>query len=377
MTAARRARVLIVDGARMTRRLLARMVAADPALALAGTATDGLTALAQLSDTAPDLVVLDLDLPRPDGIHALQELRRHAPGVPVVVWSTHAGPGPRTRDALLLGAVALVRKPSPLDSPAGAAAVLRRELLPALHACASVPALRSRPAPAGPAVALPLRSGGWRPAEGVVIGASAGGPESLGKLLAALPPGYAAPVMVALHMPGHAIAGLARHLGSLTPLRVAEAVPGEAVSPGRVFLAPGDRHLIVRRCRADIVVDTHLGPPRHSCRPSVDVLFHSAAGVWGAAALGVVLTGMGRDGLAGARCIREAGGRVFVQDAASSLVWGMGRAVAEAGLATRQGSPGDLAAAIAGAARTHHRPGIWRRGSPAAPDRLEYADALA
>ncbi len=369
----RPARVLVVDDSRTGRRLLARIVESDPGLELAGTAANGLAALQRLEDTAPDLVVLDLEMPHLDGLGTLAEIRRRRPGLPVIIWSAHVGSErAASRDALLLGAAARVVKPGHAGGADGATDAIRRDLLPAIHACSAAWATRRPPAAPVPRVPAVRGAGGPRRLEAVAIGASAGGPEALATLLAGLPAAFLAPILVAIHMPADATRALARQLALRSGLPVAEAVPGEALLPGRVVIAPGGLHLIARRSRGELVVGTHMGAPQHSCRPSVDVLFRSVADACGPAALGVVLTGMGGDGLAGCRALHDAGGRVFVQDAGSSLVWGMARFVVEAGLAERQVPLQDLSRVIADAAgagapgRAHPRR-IFPGGGDGAP----------
>jgi two-component system chemotaxis response regulator CheB len=167
----------------------------------------------------------------------------------------------------------------------------------------------------------------------VVVGTSTGGPNALLGLLAAFPANFPVPALVVQHMPPDFTRQLAQRLAARTLLDVREAVPGELVRPGQVWVAPGDYHLGLARDGDGVRLRTHQGPPENSCRPAVDVLFRDAAGAFAGGTLAVVLTGMGQDGLRGATAVREAGGQVLAQDEASSVVWGMPGFVVRAGLA--------------------------------------------
>lgn len=185
----------------------------------------------------------------------------------------------------------------------------------------------------------------------VVIGVSTGGPEALASLLPGLPADLPVPILIVQHMPPVFTRQLARRLDLGSPLAVTEAEDGRVVRPGEAVVAPGGRHLVAGRSGFDVAVATHRGPPENSCRPSADVLFRAAAEAFGPATLAVVMTGMGQDGLLGARAIRQAGGQVLAQDEASSVVWGMPGYVARAGLADRVVHLDDLAAEIVRRAR--------------------------
>jgi two-component system chemotaxis response regulator CheB len=206
-----------------------------------------------------------------------------------------------------------------------------------------------RPAARPPAVRPPSRtrpSGRAEPVQAVVIASSTGGPEALRTVLTALPGGLAVPVFVVQHMPPVFTDMLAQRINSESRLRVAEARDGEPARPGHVYLAPGDKHLEVTRFGDVIRAKLHSGPKENHCRPAADVLFRSAASVYGGAVLTVVLTGMGQDGKRGCEPLVAAGARVIVQDEATSVVWGMPGAVAEAGLADAVLPIGNIADAI-------------------------------
>jgi two-component system chemotaxis response regulator CheB len=319
-------RVLVVDDSVVSRMIVAEAVSSDPDLELAGTAVDGRVALERIAELKPDVVVLDVEMPVMDGLEALKALRARDRRLPVVMLSSLTSKGASTTvDALTYGASDYVTKPS-TGSRAESVAALQRELLPKLKALVGRHAPRPMSAPLAPRT----RGG---PVEAIVIGVSTGGPNALAAMLPALPHDLAVPVLVVQHMPPMFTKMLAQRLDALTALPVREAEGGEALAGGEVWIAPGGRHLVVERGGSGprlALLDT---PAENSCRPAVDVLFRSAADAYGARLLAVVMTGMGQDGYAGSRVVREAAGRVLAQDEESSVVWGMPRYVAEAGLA--------------------------------------------
>lgn len=327
-------RVLAVDDSAVTRRLLTLALTDDTGSTVCGTAHNGQVALAKVDQLRPDVVVLDLDMPVLDGLATLAGLRRAHPRLPVIMFSALTERGAAaTLDALAGGANDYVTKPAGLGGADEAVAYIRRELLPKITAlgapCVIGPAAVVAPPVQPPAAMPPL------PADVVAIGVSTGGPNALAALVAGLPADLNVPVVVVQHMPAMFTRLLAERLDGMTPLRVQEAAAGAVLEPGGVWLAPGDHHLVVLRDADAVRLGTHQEPPVNRCRPAVDVLFDSVAAAYGPRALGIVLTGMGRDGLAGSRRMRAAGAQILVQDEASSVVWGMPRAVAEAGLADR------------------------------------------
>ncbi|HEY6866963.1 MAG TPA: CheB methylesterase domain-containing protein [Candidatus Eisenbacteria bacterium] len=206
----------------------------------------------------------------------------------------------------------------------------------------------------------PRRAGAVARIEAVAIGTSTGGPNALAEILPALPPDFPVPILVVQHMPPLFTAHLAERLGMRSRLRVHEGVDGAVLVPGEAWIAPGDRHMIVRRSGPETRIALHDGPPENSCRPAADELFRSMADVYGAGTLAVVLTGMGQDGLRGAARVRESGGTVIAQDEETSTVWGMPGAVVRAGLA-------EIVLPISGiAAEIVRRVGQGRRGGRAA-----------
>ena len=335
-------RVLIIDDAAAERRLLAEALRADPGLAVVGSAANGRIGLEMIPVVNPDVVVLDLEMPEMDGYQVLASLRATDPRLPVVIFSgSSQRRAQATLNALALGAIEFIAKPSSLDGTGQALRAVVEAMSPRIKALG---ANASRDAPA----AQPPRptDRARRALQVVVVGISTGGPDALTALLAAIPGDFPTPILIVLHMPLPFIGPLARRLDARSALRVTEAVNGQVVAPGQAVIAPGERHLVVRRRGPEVLAETHPGPPENSCCPAADVLFRSAAHEFGAGALGVVMTGMGQDGLLGAREIRQAGGQVLAQDRASSVVWGMPGHVVQAGLADEVVALDRLAAEI-------------------------------
>ena len=331
-----RIRVLVVDDSSVIRRLVTDALSEDPAIEIVGQAPDGRVALERIATLRPDAVTMDIEMPVMNGIEAVRALRRTDPRLPVVMFSTLTERGASaTLDALAAGASDYVTKPSNVDSFAESRRNVREQLVPKLKALAAARRARAavRAVPA-PAPARPARSVRTGPFGLLVIGCSTGGPDALATVLPQLPADLPVPVLVVQHMPPVFTRLLAQRLDGQSPLSVAEAAAGERVVPGRVLIAPGGFHLVVRRSGMGLVTELTEDPPENFCRPAVDVLFRSAAAS-GERVLAAVLTGMGRDGERGARLVREAGGEVFAQDDVTSVVWGMPGAVVGAGQADR------------------------------------------
>ena len=306
---------------------------AMPPMELLGVKKDGEEALEAVQALRPDVLLLDLEMPRLNGLGVLKRLRESAPGLPVIMCSAHTERGARaTLDALAAGAKDYVMKPAQQRDFAMALDTLMQQLLPKIAALAGAAEPLRAPAARPEALAniAPAQHVGL-----VVIGVSTGGPSALELMLPQLPSTLGAPVMIVQHMPKLFTGALAERLNRLCQMPVTQARDGVAVTQNTVLLAPGDAHMeVARGVSGGLAVHLHQGPALHSCKPSVDYLFESAARVCGNTALALVLTGMGSDGLAGARAVRAAGGIVLAQDEQSSAVWGMpGRVVGE-GLAS-------------------------------------------
>jgi len=335
-------RVMIVDDSLVTRRLVEDSLREVPGIEVVGTAANGRVAVAKVVELRPDVITLDVEMPELDGLATLRLLKKSHSQIRVIMFSSLTGSGASaTIEALAEGAADYVQKPAGAGGMTATRERIRAELVPKIRALCEH---RAQPPVALPTLATPLPARALRV---VAIGVSTGGPAALHELLSALPRALAVPVLIVQHMPAAFIGLLAKRLASACPLPVAEATAGTMLAPGRVWIAPGDRHLAIARRGTELVLDLQQGPPECSCRPAVDVLFRSVAAQFGSSALGVVLTGMGQDGLRGSKAIRAAGGTIYVQDAASSVVWGMPGAVARAGLADRIVSLADMSCAIA------------------------------
>ena len=331
-------RLLIIDDAVVIRRLLAGCFDADPDIEVVGTAADGQIGLAKIEQLNPDVVTLDMEMPVMNGLQTLEAIRRTNRKLPVIMFSTLTERGAiATLDALARGASDYVTKPANMGSVGAAIQRVRDELIPKIRALCGRTSPKSLP-PARPvvrAVAGVPRLGSNPPAGVLALGVSTGGPNALAALLPALTRDFPLPVVIVQHMPPLFTRMLAERIESVSGLKAREGVAGALLRPGEVWVAPGGLHMEVEPFGGGARLAIHDGPPENSCRPAVDVLFRSVARTYGSSALAVILTGMGHDGLNGCQHIREAGGRVFVQDEASSVVWGMPGAVALAGLAER------------------------------------------
>jgi two-component system chemotaxis response regulator CheB len=340
MTAAGRIRVLIVDDSAVMRSLLRAVLLSDPGLEVAGTAADGASALEFLRLQHPDLIVLDVEMPVMDGLVTLRELRARNHTMPVIMCSSLTQRGACvTIEALASGASDYVAKPSGQAGRESAILALAQELIPRIRALTGH--LQPRPAAAAaPRTVLPMPPAPamQTPAKPSVlaIGVSTGGPAALDVLLPELPAGFPLPILIVQHMPEVFTRLLAERLSRRCALRVSEAEEGMPATAGGIYIARGNWHmetLPAARPGAPTTIHLTQDPPENHCRPAVDTLFRSAARVYGSGVLAVVLTGMGYDGLVGSRLVREQGGSVLAQDQATSTVWGMPGAVAQAGLA--------------------------------------------
>jgi two-component system, chemotaxis family, protein-glutamate methylesterase/glutaminase len=327
-------RVLVVDDSLVMRSLLRMVVASEPAIELVGMAGDGVSALAAIQRHKPQLILLDIEMPRMNGLEVLGELRARHNQAKIIMCSTLTRRGARiTIEALAQGATDYVTKPTAQNGAVDAVATLTRELLPKIKAL--FPAQQNHSAHSVP----PVTSDGFQKKDVsiVVIGVSTGGPAALETLLPQLPADFPVPIVIVQHMPQLFTALLAERLNRESSLIVREASPAMRPEAGTVYIARGDWHLELAKLAFAEGYALHLSQtePEHYCRPSVDVLFRSAADAYRDSVIGVMLTGMGSDGLEGCKKIHNAGGRILVQDRATSAVWGMPGVVAEAGLAHR------------------------------------------
>ena len=336
-------RVLIVDDSVVIRRLVSDIISADSDLEVAGVAANGRIALARIPQVNPDIITLDVEMPEMDGLETLKELRKIYPRLPVIMFSTMTERGGvTTLDALSLGASDYVTKPANVGRVGEGIARVRDDLIPKIKALCGlrrsefrVPSSGLTQNPKPKTQNLTFRNSGAR-VEIVAIGTSTGGPNALADLLPELPGDFPVPVVIVQHMPPIFTKLLADRLAARIPLEIAEGNAGDPLRPGKIWIAPGDYHMGLEKSAHGAHVKLNQEPPENSCRPAVDVLFRSVVQVYGAGTLGVILTGMGQDGLRGCEYIREAGGQVLIQDEASSVVWGMPGIVARAGLADKE-----------------------------------------
>jgi two-component system chemotaxis response regulator CheB len=333
-------RVMVVDDSVVVRKIVTDVLSSDPGIEVVGTAVNGKIAVGKLEQLKPDLITMDIEMPEMNGIEAVRAIRAGQGGrefsrIPIIMFSTLTERGASaTLDALSAGANEYVTKPANVGSVSQSMESVREQLIP------KIKALTGRPVTAGPAAAPPppprppaARTGPRKKPAVLVIGSSTGGPEALAKVLSQLPATLPVPILIVQHMPPVFTRQFAQRLDRLSPLRVMEAADGSPLVPGTAHLAPGDHHLVVRATPRGLHTGLNQGPPENFCRPAVDPLFRSAVTAYDGAVLAVVLTGMGSDGRNGAAEIRATGGTVVVQDQATSVVWGMPGAIAQAGLA--------------------------------------------
>lgn len=363
--------VLIVDDSQVTLRILSHTLRADAAIGTISTAQGSQEALASIALSQPDVVVLEIGMPGMGGLDVLREIRQTDQRLPIIMYSSASeSVAEAAVEALELGANDFVPKSMSQDT----VRVIQSKLLPRIKILAQ-PAERTlarvkpaRTTPAAPRVvkaaspevtrarpepdaaqvrrqAMELVQHLLRPERKarskprvvrlLAIGASTGGPQALETVLLGLPGNLAVPVVVVQHMPATFTAHLAQQLDARCALRVREGYSGAALAAGDVWIAPGGRHMTVRMEQGGARILLNDGPPEHSCRPAVDVLFRSAVKAYNNGVLAVVLTGMGCDGARGAAAVAAAGGQVIAQDEATSVVWGMPRAVVAAGVASQ------------------------------------------
>ncbi len=328
-----RIRILVVDDSVVIRKVLSDTLSLDPALDVVGVASDGRIAIAKIPLLKPDLVTLDIEMPVMNGLETLAALRKLYPKLPVIMFSTLTERGAAaTLDALSLGASDYATKPSNTGSPEVAIARVRAELIPKIKVLCGIAApLKLLPLPQARA-AVKLRPRTPPRIEIVAIGTSTGGPNALAELLPLFPKDFPVPIVVVQHMPPIFTRLLAERLASRSFIAVEEGTASVVLSCGHAWIAPGNFHMKVMREGMVCRINLSQGPQENSCRPAVDVLFRSVAQAYGANVLGVVMTGMGSDGVLGAQAIRDAGGNIIIQDEPSSVVWGMPGLVHASGL---------------------------------------------
>ena len=343
----RKIRVLVVDDAVVVRKIVTDSLASDPEIEVAGVAANGRIALAKIPQINPDILTLDIEMPEMDGLQTLAEVRKLYPLLPVIMFSTLTERGgAKTLEALSLGATDYVTKPANVGSVSVAMQRVREELIPKIKMfCAEKAGLKTPPAgkpspaaPVVPKVKTAIKTSGT-PSNAridiVAIGVSTGGPNALAELFPVFPKDFPVPIVMVQHMPPFFTKLLADRLSAKSEVQVTEGAPGQVLENGKAWIAPGDFHMVLKKNGTSVKIDTNQEHPENSCRPAVDVLFRSVVNLYGPNILGVILTGMGQDGMIGCEYIKDAGGRVIVQDEESCVVWGMPGFVAKAGLADK------------------------------------------
>ena len=330
-----RIRVLVVDDSALMRKLIPAILARDSSIEVVGTAMDGAFALKKIEELRPDVVTLDLEMPRMDGLEMLRLIMRRAP-LPIILFSTHSKKGGyATLKALALGAVDFLAKPK--DAAAGHLEEIADQLIAKIKV-AKRAAKRKLP-PVTVKEELPKLVKGSRPALAprriIAVGISTGGPNALQYVLSQIPSDFLSAIVVVQHMPEGFTEMFAKRLDECCPLEVQEARSGDLLLSGRVLICPGNRHMMVRRMpRGDMVVLSD-GPPVNGHRPSADVLFHSVAQEFSLMSVGVLMTGMGEDGAEGLGAIKAAGGMTIAQSEDTCVVSGMPRAAILKGYANK------------------------------------------
>ncbi|MBU0516803.1 MAG: chemotaxis response regulator protein-glutamate methylesterase [Proteobacteria bacterium] len=346
-------RVLVVDDSSFMRQSLKRMLETDPQIEVVATARDGLDGLEKVQKLNPDVVTLDVEMPRLDGLGALARIMATSPR-PVIMISSLTTEGARaTLSALDMGAVDFI--PKDLGRAGQDIVTIRDQLIQKVKAVAGrrvrsflSRAHRKAAAPAGPMPSVRSGDVGL-----VAVGASTGGPPALQTILTRLPAHFPAPLVIVQHMPPAFTGPFAQRLDSVCALTVSEASHGQTLQPGHALVAPGGKHLTLRRrgTRVEVVLSDEPAKTLH--RPSADVMMSSAAATYRQQCLGVILTGMGHDGQEGMAAIKRTQGRTLAQDEASCVVYGMPRAVVEAGLADAVVDLENMARVIGRVAESH------------------------
>lgn len=361
-TESRPVKVLVVDDSAVVRQLLSRELARNPKIQVVGTAADPFIARDKIASLQPDVLTLDIEMPRMDGLTFLRKLMAHHP-MPVIVVSSLTGSGTKTAvEAMAAGAVDVVCKPGSAYTIENLSPVLAEKVLSAARA-------KVRPQPAAEETAdsaTAASSEAARPAtpatqrlsmaattdQIIALGASTGGVQALTEVLTALP-ATAPGTVVVQHMPARFTASFADRLNSVCAVQVKEAADGDTVIPGRVLIAPGGMHMRLRRSGARYYVEIIDGPEVHHQKPSVEVLFDSVAKYAGSNAVGAILTGMGADGATGLLNMRKAGARTIAQDEATSVVFGMPMEAIKCGAAERVLPLQDIARALLSLVQKH------------------------
>jgi two-component system chemotaxis response regulator CheB len=325
-------RVLVVDDSALMRKLIPQMIEREGSIQVVGTAMDGSFALEKIPDLKPDVVTLDLDMPRMDGMETLRKIMRKHP-LPTIVVSAHSTEGASaTFKALSLGAFDFVTKPK---DPTTHMDEIAHELVSKIKGAAKSQLVRLPEPQAQKKPKLPLRRVGVPPTKIVAIGVSTGGPQALQYVLSQMPADFPGTILIVQHMPEGFTEMFAKRLDETCAIEVKEAKSGDLLVPGRVLICPGNKHMKVKHMPLGDVVVLTDGEKVNGHRPSADVLMHSVAMEFGDRSLGVLMTGMGEDGAEGLGSVKQCGGLTIAQTEESCVVYGMPRVAVERGHAMR------------------------------------------
>lgn len=345
-------KVLVVDDSAFMRKAITSMLQEDPEIKVIGTARDGVEAIQMVQELKPDVVTMDVEMPRMDGITALKEIMQKCP-VPVIMVSSLTTEGAKvTLEALELGAIDFI--PKNLAELSVNIVKIKGMLIDKIKTIGKRGLVKRKPLvkPAEPKIEVPkveipkTRVTTERKVGIVSIGTSTGGPKALQEIIPKLPKDFPVPIVIAQHMPPNFTKPFAERLDQLSQLSVKEAEEGETVKPGIVYIAPGRGHMRLKRRGIETFVSISEDKEEFIYRPSVDALMLSVADCYPGRALGVILTGMGNDGAKGCKKIKETGGRVFAQSEETCVVYGMPRAVVDAGIADKVVSLEEMAGEI-------------------------------
>ncbi len=334
-----RLKVLVVDDSAVFRRTISNALEQDSAIEVVGVAANGEIALEMIKFKHPDIVVLDVEMPKMDGIETLRQIHQQWPAIRVIMFSAHTQAGAHsTVEALSLGAVDFLTKPTGSSLEANQLAI-QQDLVPKIRALGTqaAPVAASTPRPPS----LPIRPFFTKkihhgpPPPLVAIGISTGGPNALVGVLSSIRKDFLSPIVITQHMPPMFTEQLANRLDKICPLHVCEAKEGQAVESGYVYIAPGDYHMEVHRKAPNPtpIIHLHQGPKECSCRPSVDVMFRSIASSYGTNVIAVVMTGMGQDGFEGGKVLKACDAYMIAQDRDTCVVYGMPSFIVNNGLA--------------------------------------------
>ncbi len=341
-------RVMVVDDSALYRKTISDVLSESPTVEVVAAAPNGRIALMKIPDYAPDLITLDMEMPEMDGLATLRELKTQHPKIKTIVFSAHTEKGADlTFKALRLGAVDFVTKPTAAGSMENSLNNIREHLKPKVIAFSNLLEPPTRPLPVKEEVQIKTSAARQMgPRDVIAIGISTGGPSSLVTFFEQLPVKMKQAILIVQHMPPIFTKKLAEQLGRVGTVPVHEAIDSEPIVGGMAYIAPGDFHMTVVRENNETSIRINQNPPENYCRPAIDVLFRSVAEIYGQRAVGVVMTGMGKDGLKGSQAMKSAGAAIVAQDEQTSVVWGMPRFIVENDLADAVSSLDNMFASI-------------------------------